>query len=996
MLVLIRTFIVLSSWRLLHAQTASSDPAGVLGQFAVARIAGIGSESIAAMTSDAAGNVYIAGATSSPDFPVKNAAQPAIGGGHLMRSTDRGQTWQSMGSPLVVPLEIAPHPSDPQTLLLGATDGIYKTVDGGQTWRHVYSWPPAATSAMQLNLAIDAANARLVYLYVADTQAAHFLASADGGDTWQVRTATSSGISPSGTNAKLLWIDPRGSGTIVFGLALSRDHGVTWTRMPAPPAGFLTLIAPDPQHDGGVYAITANGTTSHFYAGTGWGANWTEKTALSGDIASIVGDPGLPDTLYATVGGTLYTSSDGATTWNKTAASETAAFNLAGFIVLPSRQCMAGATVAAPQLTNIQSVATGPGCNTYAVRTVKPDAFVAKLATDGKVLWSTFLGGSDTDAAAAIALDASGNVYIAGNTASSDFPATAPRIGILGQQNGFCAKLDPNGKLLYSNLFGGDLKDTISALVVSADGNAHVVGTTDSRSFPTTSGAFQTEHGALFQNGFVVKLASDGQVVYASYLPYVSTQISDNGQPLLSLPVAGIAIVLEASGSALIGGQGATLSRVSADGSTLTSVSKMPGPIYSLDADSQGNIYAAGQTGALPSGSVSCFYGFVYHHAAYVPAGDIFVVKLEPDTLRQVYLARLSGSCLSLPGAIKVGASGEVNLGIWSYGSFPLRNPVLATGTGHVIARLSADGTSVLFSTYVGMVNAPYQGFGLPFFPPVTSGVDGSLFASVTTQESYQSGTHAAVLQLPVLPAQGISVNAIYDAFTGAGGQVEPATLLTIRGQSLSTDFIDLGLNYPSTLPALLGGVQVLFDGLPAEMFQVASDHLICVAPAAVKDKTWTTVQIVKGVDRSTPFVVRASAVPSSGLLTPSFPAPPPTNADGTIRNADGTLNDSGHPAAPGSTVTLFATGLSGPGEVAIYWAPRPYAPNPYGFPVAAHPGPVSGIAGSMPGFIPYLYSVKFKVPDRLGPAVDYLPTPGVVTRVPIDLGSSEVGIYVK
>ena len=104
---------MLSPLVLLHAQTASSDPAGVLGQFAIARVAGSGSESIQAMTSDLDGNIYIAGTTSSPDFPVKNATQPAIGGGLLMRSTDRGQTWQNIGIPLVVPLEIAPHPSDP-------------------------------------------------------------------------------------------------------------------------------------------------------------------------------------------------------------------------------------------------------------------------------------------------------------------------------------------------------------------------------------------------------------------------------------------------------------------------------------------------------------------------------------------------------------------------------------------------------------------------------------------------------------------------------------------------------------------------------------------------------------------------------------------------------------------------------------------------------------------------------------------------------------------
>src|SRR5207245_1237566 len=103
--------------------------------------------------------------------------------------------------------------------------------------------------------------------------------------------------------------------------------------------------------------------------------------------------------------------------------------------------------------------------------------------------------------------------------------------------------------LLYSIVMGGDLTDTVSAIAVSADGNAHVVGTTMSRSFPTTPGAFQTQRGGVITNGFVMKLAPDGQVVYTSYLPYVVV----NNAALLNVPAAGIAVTVETSGSALIG-----------------------------------------------------------------------------------------------------------------------------------------------------------------------------------------------------------------------------------------------------------------------------------------------------------------------------------------------------------------------------------------------------------------------------------------------------------
>ena len=66
----------------------SRDPAGSLSRYAIARFAGSGTDRIRAMTSDADGNVYVAGSTTSPDLPDRNAAQPTIGGELLMRSID--------------------------------------------------------------------------------------------------------------------------------------------------------------------------------------------------------------------------------------------------------------------------------------------------------------------------------------------------------------------------------------------------------------------------------------------------------------------------------------------------------------------------------------------------------------------------------------------------------------------------------------------------------------------------------------------------------------------------------------------------------------------------------------------------------------------------------------------------------------------------------------------------------------------------------------------
>jgi hypothetical protein len=196
----IRWWVLALPLTLLHGQIRNSDPGGVLSRFAVARFAGSGNESIQAMTSDTAGNVYIAGTTSSFDLPMKNAAQPEIGEALLMRSVDRGVTWQKVRQPRISPVTITPHPSDPLILFLGGRDGIYKTGDGGVTWRHVYTCASCVVSW----IVIDPANPRQTYAFESALYTSTgFLTSGDGGETWQPRQVTT----PTPYPVAGMWVD---------------------------------------------------------------------------------------------------------------------------------------------------------------------------------------------------------------------------------------------------------------------------------------------------------------------------------------------------------------------------------------------------------------------------------------------------------------------------------------------------------------------------------------------------------------------------------------------------------------------------------------------------------------------------------------------------------------------------------------------------------------------------------------------------------------------
>jgi hypothetical protein len=151
---------------------------------------------------------------------------------------------------------------------------------------------------------------------------------------------------------------------------------------------------------------------------------------------------------------------------------------------------------------------------------------------DPVLVYSTYLGGTNTDAATGVAMDAAGNVYVTGHTRSSDFtvsPSAYQRtLGWEFAPAAFITKIDKRGtSVLYSTYLGGHASatgaDTMAMdIAVDALGHAYVIGSTMSSAFPTTSGAHQRTHrGGREQitDVFVVKLSPNGdRLAYSTLL----------------------------------------------------------------------------------------------------------------------------------------------------------------------------------------------------------------------------------------------------------------------------------------------------------------------------------------------------------------------------------------------------------------------------------------------------------------------------------------------
>ena len=112
------------------------------------------------------------------------------------------------------------------------------------------------------------------------------------------------------------------------------------------------------------------------------------------------------------------------------------------------------------------------------------DAFIAKIAPDGNLIWCTYFGGKAYDVANGLAVDSAGNVVVIGATQSDDLPVrNAYQSTLKGNSNAFIAKLDPAGKLLYSSYLGGQNVQGI-AVAVDGAGSAYLAGRTTSHDFP--------------------------------------------------------------------------------------------------------------------------------------------------------------------------------------------------------------------------------------------------------------------------------------------------------------------------------------------------------------------------------------------------------------------------------------------------------------------------------------------------------------------------------
>jgi cell division septation protein DedD len=287
------------------------------------------------------------------------------------------------------------------------------------------------------------------------------------------------------------------------------------------------------------------------------------------------------------------------------------------------------------------------------------DCFVTKLNASGSALvYSTYLGGAYSETGSGIALDASGNAYVAGYTASDDFPTVSPiQASRAGNSDVFLVKLNAMGtSLIYSTYLGGTYSDYGTGIAVDGSGNAYVSGYTYSDNFPTKN-AYQSVRRGV-NNAFVFKVDMTGTaLVYSTYL----------------------------------GGTGN-------DGANAIAV------------DGSGDAFVTGFTNSSDFPTVSPVQG------ALAGTQNAFVTKFNAAGSALVYSTYLGGSASE--NSFGIAVDGNENAYVTGYTTstdYPLQNAIQLVNRGSqdvLVTKLDAAGSSWLYSTYLGGSGADV-GYGI-------------------------------------------------------------------------------------------------------------------------------------------------------------------------------------------------------------------------------------------------------------------------------------------
>lgn len=378
------------------------------------------------------------------------------------------------------------------------------------------------------------------------------------------------------------------------------------------------------------------------------------------------------------------------------------------------------------------------------------DGFLARFDANGAVVWSTCFGGSQNDRINGIALSSAGDVWAAGETASPDLPTASPLQATLGgTSDTFFARFSSAGTVLNSSFFGGAARDVATAVAVDSSNEAYFTGSTWSTDFPTSVSALQP-YSAGAPDAFVAKISSAGAAVrYSTYLGGAAREVA--------LPETGSSIAVDSSGSAWVTGTASSFTFP-------TSSPLQPG-------------FGGGTT-------------------------DAFVSRIASGGSSLLFSSLLGGTGADEGAALALHPDGSVFVGgSTTSGDLPLVEhlmPGVEPSYDGFVVRINSNATSRLFSTYLG-------GSGAETVSSLVLMNDTLSVAGTTTSAFLPSGTlkgdvdsYIASIQPQAAGSLNVTTSVPAGSYTISGTGCQPGTYSGYRALTWTS-----GAQCTITVPAV-------------------------------------------------------------------------------------------------------------------------------------------------------------------------------------------------
>jgi uncharacterized protein (TIGR03437 family) len=604
--------------------------------------------------------------------------------------------------------------------------------------------------------------------------------------------------------------------------------------------------------------------------------------------------------------------------------------------------------------------------NTYVTGS---NAFVTKLDPSGNIVFTTAFGqGGSYSYGYSIAVDSSDNIWVGGQTVAANFPLTnALQSSVVSSGSGFLVKMAPDGTVLYASYFGGTLgASAVNGIATDPSGNVYVTGWTNATDFPTTPGlpASPVSGGAAPVYGLLAaKLTSSGQKIL------YSTVIAGSANCAFCVPVPktlGAGIAVDGSGNALVAGSsnthlpvvtndssgpGAFVFKINAAGDGIVyftdlgavanSTNSVPASITvgarPIAADASGNAYLTGYTNSPDFPATPGAYQTTYD-AGNNP--EAFAMKLNPSGTT-VWATLLGG--MSSPNAVAAAIQLDSSDNIWLTGT----NGIMSSQNPGFVAELKADGSAL---QYLGQ------------FPLGEVGQDIAVDLNGVIHVGGPTGLVSTITPMRPMGPRALSlVNAGSGQFSGT---IAPGEIISLYGTGLGPAIPVAASPQNGFFPTSLGGVQVLVDDQPIPLLYVSGSQINAEIPSRIN-----------GLENGLADVrvrYNSAVLPDLRVLvtTAVLGAFYSSGAYLAVTNQDGSVNSQRNPATPGSYVSLWATGLSGPdvvmdGAIAIradnYCSSCQVTFITYGFDVTE----TVQYAGPSPGLIDGLMQINVIIPTQ-------------------------------